>query len=470
MGSIRRSQKTIEKSWKAVKRIKVSEHHGLRKNISRGFDIAMEIDRLVQAEKGLVSGRIFADEDIYELELERLFARCWLYLGHETQIPKPGDYITTYMGEDPVILWRDSEGKVGAFLNSCRHRGMRVSRLDEGNANFLTCPYHGWAFSNQGKLVTVPEYREGYLEELNKEEWGLIPVAKVAAYKGLIFGTFDEGAETLDEYLGDIRWYLDLMVDRTDGGLEVLPGVHKWTIPANWKFAADNFVGDSYHVARTHRSAIELGIQPPISNMGHMISPGKGHGYDLNMLQMEGGWRDLAKGIPREVLPYMHYLEEHREEAKRILGRERAWILQNLFAAHSTVFPNLSTLDLPRYLTFRVWHPRGPYHIEVWSWCLVERGMPEKVREMVCRAYLTQFGPAGTFEQDDAELWSQCTETARGWVCRQHPLNYQMGLGHEETHETMPGRMGPALSEINQRGFYRRWAELMHKNGKGGTA
>jgi phenylpropionate dioxygenase-like ring-hydroxylating dioxygenase large terminal subunit len=425
------------------------------------------MDHLVQAEKGLVRGSIFADQGIYELELERIFARCWLYLGHETQIPKPGDYITAYMGCDPVIVWRGPHGNIGAFLNSCRHRGMRVSRLDEGNANFFTCPYHGWTFSSEGKLVSVPEYKEGYLEELNKEEWGLVPVAKVDSYKGLVFGTFDSEAQPLPDYLGEMRWYLDLMVDRTDGGLEVLPGVHKWLVDCNWKFAADNFSGDSYHVNRVHASAVQLGVQPPISSLGHMISLEKGHGYDLNMIEMEGGWKQLAPGISREILPYMHHLEERREEVERRLGKERGHILQHLFAAHGTVFPNLSTLDLPRYLTFRLWHPRGPFRMEVWSWCLVEKGMSEKEREAVRQAYLTQFGPAGTFEQDDAELWSQCTETARGRVCRRHPLNYQMGLGHEATHASMPGRMGPALSEINQRGFYARWAQLMNANGKG---
>jgi nitrite reductase/ring-hydroxylating ferredoxin subunit len=430
--------------------------------------MAADIDRLVQAERGLVSGRIFADEDIYELELERLFARCWLYLGHETQIPKPGDYITTYMGEDPVILWRDSEGKVGAFLNSCRHRGMRVSRLDEGNANFLTCPYHGWAFSNQGKLVTVPEYREGYLEELNKEEWGLIPVAKVAAYKGLIFGTFDEGAETLDEYLGDIRWYLDLMVDRTDGGLEVLPGVHKWTIPANWKFAADNFVGDSYHVPRTHRMAFELGVFPEHPDRGRSVSAGNGHGLNLNVFKMEGGRKEAIKRFPREVLPAMHHLEEHWEEVERRLGKERSQILRTSLAIDGTLFPNLSFLDLPGYLTFRVWHPQGPLKMEAWAWCVVEKGMPKEVKEMVSRAYISQFGVSGIFEQDDGEIWNQCTETARGRVCRRYPLNYQMGLGHEKSHQTMPGRIWQVVGEANQRDFYRRWTQLMSRDG-GGT-
>jgi hypothetical protein len=343
---------------------------------------------------------------------------------------------------------------------------MKVCRLDEGNANFLTCPYHGWTFSSEGKLVTVPEYKEGYFEELNKEEWGLIPVSKVGTYKGLIFGTFDEGAGTLDEYLGDMRWYLDLMVDRTDEGLEVLPGVQKWTIEANWKFAADNFVGDSYHVPRTHAVAFELGIFPEYPDTGRSVYAGHGHGLNLNVFKMEGGRKEAVKRFPRSVLPYMHYLEERWERVERRLGTERSQLLRSLLAVDGTVFPNFSFLDLPGYLTFRVWQPKGPFKMEAWAWCLVEKGMPDELKAMVSRAYVGQFGVGGLFEQDDAEIWNQCTETARGRVTRRHPLNYQMGLGHEGAHPTMPGQIWQVVGEANHRGFYRRWADLINRDGK----
>src|ERR1700730_7640867 len=100
------------------------------------------LDGLVDLEKGLVSRRIFIEPEIYRLELDRIFARCWLFLCHETQIPRPGDFFTTYMAEDPVLVVRDSSGRVGAFLNSCRHRGNRLCRADTGNTATFTCAYH----------------------------------------------------------------------------------------------------------------------------------------------------------------------------------------------------------------------------------------------------------------------------------------------------------------------------------------
>src|SRR5262245_6713120 len=166
----------------------------------------MEIKSLVDPEGGLINRRIFADREIYELERERLFARCWLYLGHESEVPHPGDFVAAYMGEEPVILWRDLGGRLNAFLNLCRHRGNRVCRADQGNAKLLTCSYHGWTYNSEGRLAVVPMVDA--FRDLDRAQWSLIPVAQLESYKGLIFATFDAAAPTLQEYLGDMAWYL----------------------------------------------------------------------------------------------------------------------------------------------------------------------------------------------------------------------------------------------------------------------
>src|SRR5258708_32533409 len=169
---------------------------------------------LVDAEKGLVSRRIFIEPEIYQQDLERIFARWWLFLCHKSQIPHPGDFFTTYMGEDPVLVVRDTQGQVRAFLNVCRHRGNRLCRADTGNAASFTCAYHGWTYRNDGRLAGVPYMKEAYHNELDRGRWGLVPVAQLANYKGLWFPTFDAAAPPLPDYLVARAWFLDTFVAR----------------------------------------------------------------------------------------------------------------------------------------------------------------------------------------------------------------------------------------------------------------
>src|SRR4030088_1627881 len=146
--------------------------------------MAMNMKQLVDADKGVISRRIFIEPEIYEEEQERIFARCWLFLCHESQIPEPGDFLTTYMGEDPVLVVRDSAGRARAFLNVCRHRGNRLCRADSGNGPTFTCAYHGWTYRNDGRLVGVPYLKEFYRNELDRESWSLVPVAQLESHKG----------------------------------------------------------------------------------------------------------------------------------------------------------------------------------------------------------------------------------------------------------------------------------------------
>jgi phenylpropionate dioxygenase-like ring-hydroxylating dioxygenase large terminal subunit len=416
--------------------------------------VAVDVKSLVDADRGLISRRIFVEAEIYERELERIFARCWLFLAHESQLPRPGDFFSTYMGEDPVLLVRNSQGKVNAFLNTCRHRGNRVCRADAGSASAFTCSYHGWTYDTAGRLIAVPNFEDAYFGELDRAEWGLIPVARIDQYKGLIFATFDPAAPPLGEYLGEMAWYLDILLDRREGGTEVIGGVHKWVMPCNWKFAADNFQGDGYHAQTSHAAAIRAGFAG--SAFARMTAPrgvtvytGSGHGLGASLDPVDETGDPEHRHI-KEILPEM----ESR------LGPQRAG---KIWPIHGTIFPSFSFLTTSR--TIRVWHPRGPERIEVWSWCLVDRVAPPEVKEATRLNYVQRFSPGGAFEQDDSENWGECTATSRGWVARRYPFNFQMGLGHEQSSGEFPGVLGGFSSEHNQRGFYRRWAQLMAASG-----
>src|SRR5699024_1719289 len=230
-----------------------------------------DINELVQLDKGLIQRAIFSDEEIFKKEIENIFSKAWLFVGHESLIPNPDDYFVSKMGTDSVILTRNRQGQIHVFLNSCTHRGMKLCRYDQGNNRTFTCPYHGWSFSTDGELVErpgdlmgVPGHASHYKGELDKKEWGLKRVAKVHTYKGTIWATWDENAPEFEDYLGDMIHYLDSALDHRDGspgGSEVIGGVQKWRVKCNWKLPAENFIGDLYHDV-SHRSVDIVGIGP----------------------------------------------------------------------------------------------------------------------------------------------------------------------------------------------------------------
>ena len=358
------------------------------------------LNDLVDARQGLLDRRIFVSKDIYQQELERIFARCWLFLGHETQIPNPNDFLATYMGEDPVLLCRGADGTIRAFLNMCRHRGNRVCRADQGNATSFMCTYHGWCYSNDGKLIGVPGMKEIYSGELDMKQWGLAEVARLDNYKGLIFATFDPKAPPLLEYLGGQENELGVMFDRRAGGTEIIGGVHKWVMNANWKYAADNFFGDDGHHTITHMSVREV----PVDDLSYPRTNEEPRPYADDI-----GFTRVAGGIIRD------YLLDHFDETVERIGHDRA----QQAGLVTTVFPNVSP-NFIRHM-IRVWHPRGPDKTEIWSYCVVDKEAPEEVKTAM-RRHLTQtFGPSGNLEQDDMNNWEQCTGTARGVIARRYP-------------------------------------------------
>ena len=415
------------------------------------------LESLVNSREGYVNALIYQDESIYQLELERVFARSWLYLAHETQIPNSGDFFSTYMGEDPVLVVRQADGSVQAFLNQCRHRGMRLCRADSGNAKAFTCSYHGWAHDIGGNLVEVP-YEERAYGKVDRERWSPKKVPRIECYKGLVFGCWDSDVPGLKTYLGEMAWYLDIFLDRVDGGTEVIGGMHKWVIPCNWKFAAEQFASDMYHAPISHLSPVIASLPPDIDptqagwpQEGHQFSAPQGHGTGFFLDAPEF----LFPLLGEEAASY--YVQSSGPEAVARLGEMRG---QRMSGAHMTIFPTLSFL--PGINTLRVWHPRGPNEIEVWAWALVDRKAPANVKEAYRKAVLRTFSSGGILEQDDGENWTEIQKVLRGHQARQTTLNMEMGLNAAPAgHPDLPGDTGYVYGEKAARGLYQRWLEMM---------
>jgi phenylpropionate dioxygenase-like ring-hydroxylating dioxygenase large terminal subunit len=295
---------------------------------------ASRYNAMVNLRQGKISREIFSSRDIYEEELEKVFTRAWLFVGHESQIPNPGDFFTSRMGGESVILARDKKKKVHVFLNSCRHRGMKVCQYDHGNTQLFTCPYHSWSFTTDGKLFGVPQFKTLYEGCMDKEEWSLIEVPKMETYKGTVWASWDKDAPDLMTYLGDARAHLDLALDCRDGregGSEVLVGVHKWIIPCNWKFAAENFLGDTYHNV-SHRSVDLIGIGPSaeagvkgrrdneMDKAQHVwVNYPAGHG--VHSAIMPEGWEYTNTYQNNPIVA--EYFQHCHEERRRRLGEDR---------------------------------------------------------------------------------------------------------------------------------------------------
>ena len=413
---------------------------------------------------GTVDREIFISPDIHRQELEKLFTRSWLFVGHESQVAKPGDFFVSRMGDESVIMCRDDRGGIHVFLNSCRHRGMKVCRYEQGNTSLFVCPYHSWSYSTSGKLQGVPQYRTLYAGTLNRDEWGLVEVARMANYKGTIWASWDPEAPDFLTFLGDAVDHFDHVIDCRDGrpgGAEVI-GVHKWIFPSNWKFAAENFLGDTYHNP-SHRSVDMVGMGAS-AQMGQRRDNeyAKGQRVWVGFPQGHG----MTSGYVPDDLEYTPTYQQYPEvdeyfrhcfhERKRRLGTRA-----NLLPLVGTIFPNASFHGRqPRGIC--VWHPHGPTETEAWRFFLVDADAPAAVKDVLRHYYMRYSGPAGMTEQDDMENWLYATAASKGTIAKRYPLNYQMSMKLPNATHLGPGEVATQMTDQTPRNFYRAWQRYMN--------
>ena len=413
------------------------------------------LKRDVRPDQGQIPAYIFSSPEIYELEMERVFPRCWLLVGHESEISEPGAYVTRSLGQYPVIVVRGDDGKIRILLNVCRHRGMRVCRADSGKSADFVCSYHGFNYKNTGELIGVPFEKDAY-GAFDKSAYGLIQM-KVDTYHGLIFGAAPGVEQSLDQFLGDVKWYLDLYVKRAK--MTVTGPPQRWFVQSNWKLPAENFGSDAYHVSTTHACMPGLGLFPNVSyaKFGYHIHAGNGHGIGV------------GTGVPDSPSIWPEALLRHFEKN---LNADQFALLKLVKNAHGTVFPNLSFLissmiydNEPIYhTTMRLWQPLGYDSIEVVSWVLVEDETSQEWKKKVQRAYIRTFGSSGMLEQDDMENWIHVTENSHRVLSLPGvTFNYRMGLGRKPMDSFPgPGEVYECkFHEANARAFYRRWLDLL---------
>ena len=431
-----------------------------------------EIDELVSLERGEVDRRIYSDPEIFELEMERIFARSWLFLCHESQIPEPGDFFQSVMGRDNVLVVRQRDGSIKAMLNTCAHRGNAVCRAEEGNAKNFLCTYHGWSYGIDGRLNGVPGFKTFYDGQLDKSRHGLAQVAQVASYKGFVFGTHDASAPPLEEFLGATgRLGLDQIAAR--GDMVVVPGIQKFIIDCNWKIAVDNLF-DWYHPQITHASAFQPGVMP--TEAPHAAAREK---IDLSEVNMDSGAAlDLpATGISGTKFDQVVVIGEYGhaiggptasssgngvfDQTWRIGAEARAALgpVGVAVAGHPNIFPT-TWIAVSVQLSLRI--PRDPGHTEIWWFTFVDRNLPRETRDFMVTIASRVFGPGGVLEQDDGENWAQATAQTRGIASRRMKHQLTMGLGRGKIiKEGGLSRIEGLTAEHGQLWTYHSWAQWM---------
>ena len=422
----------------------------------------------VDEKRGLVDREAFVSDEVYKLEFERIFDRTWMYLAHESEIPAPGDYVVRTLGSAPVIVVRAANGAIHANLNSCRHRGTKLCRADMGTAAHFVCPYHGWSYEHDGRLITTTFDRH-FPDGTDFSQLHLIAVPRVESYQGLVFGSWNADVIDLPRHLGQFRSYLDAFFGRTPLGMQVLAPPHRWRVKANWKVGALNFIGDSQHVVTTHIGPLTLdplraankGLAK-VADESFQVFTDEGHGCTVSY---------LPGSVPDGE--YQSYTPELERLYEQTLAPAQRELLRRLRVIVGNVFPNLSFIESQagpgeKAVILRLWHPISGTEMEVLSWVFCEREASAGYKERVLRMGYRNFGAAGLFEQDDMELWASGADASNNRIAKQFPWGFQTALrflAKPESSNKWPGRIyRPADTEAAQFEFMRHWDKMMRAN------
>jgi p-cumate 2,3-dioxygenase subunit alpha len=390
--------------------------------------------------------------EVLELERERIFSRSWLYLGHSSEVPEPGDFLRRRVGGRPLILVRSKkDGQLRALFNTCPHRGAVVCRQDSGNASVFQCFYHAWTFDSTGALVGVPD-DEAYGEAFDRRERSLVPVPRFDSYEDFLFVSYDPEVPPLTEWLAGACENIDLIVDQSPSRkLRVIEGMHRYSTRANWKLLAENSI-DGYHGMPTHQTyfayiaeAGGLLDEPgdgPLPGSGRVL--GNGH-TSIEYAAPFG--RPVARWVPQMGEQLRQEIDSVRRELVERCGEERAKRIAER-NRNMLIFPNLVINDIMG-LTVRTFNPVAPDFIEITAFALApveEAGSRLHTR---LRNYLEFLGPAGFATPDDVEALESC----------------QLGFtaGGVEYSDISRGMLREATTtdELHIRGFWRQWHALM---------
>jgi p-cumate 2,3-dioxygenase alpha subunit len=399
-----------------------------------------------------VNRRAFTDAQCLEQERRWIFDKCWIYVGHESEVPHAGDYRSRNVIGRPMVFVRGDDNVLRVLLNTCTHRGAMVCRQKSGNARTFQCPYHAWTYNSRGELVGVPG-EDSYSDAFKRADMSLASPARVDNYRGFVFACFDPAGQTLYEYLAGAREYLDLVADQSALGMKIVAGQQSYSARANWKLLVENSY-DGYHGLPTHQRYFsfltDIGIDFKNSTL---TTPPRQKAVDLGnghaVVEYQSAWgRPIAHWVPpfgEERKP--HFAEIRRQFEERF-GPERARRICET-SRNLGIFPNLVINDIMA-VTVRTFYPVSPDYMEVNAWALApaEEGAEDSALRL--DNFLTFLGPGGFATPDDVEMLESCQ---RGFANRE--------VGWSDISRGMKREEPSITDELQMRAFWRRWNQMM---------
>ena len=399
--------------------------------------------------------RLYHDAEVYAQEQERIFrGPTWNFLALDVEIPNPGDFRATYVGETPVIVNRDEHGEIHAFVNRCAHRGALVRRELSGNAKNHTCIYHQWCYDLHGGLTAIPFRRGirgkgGMGPDFDMGQHGMRRL-KIGQVNGAVFGTLAENGESLEEYLGpavlgQLRRFFDKRV-------KVL-GYNRQRIRGNWKIYAEN-TRDNYHASLLHEFLLTFGLDRSTQVGGVKMDARHRHSFtwaeagsdsDDIVRQAYGGANIRNDYLALKEPALVKFYPEHGDR---------------LNIAISSVFPSAVFVQISNSMAVRQIRPRGLDEVEVYQMMLgYEDDPPEMAAHRLRQANLV--GPAGLVSMEDGEA-VEITHKASG-PDHERSTVIELGGGGEITDRDY------RVHDVPLRGFWSYYAELLGIEPEGGV-
>lgn len=428
---------------------------------------ANEIATLVREDR--IHRRVYTDPEIFDLEMDRIFGRVWLYVAHDSMLPKPGDFARTRLGRHDVLVTRDREGAVHVVRNSCAHRGAQLCAASRGSTRTFTCPYHGWSYFPDGTLAGLPHkqsYAPSFLEDPNNH---LDRAPRVDSYRGFIFASWSAEGPSLEEHLGPMTQAIDNLTDRApDGEIEQAGGIFEIEYAGNWKYHMEN-ANDTLHPSFVHESSVAA------ARTADDDAEAFDGGQTREMLKSNGFSRREWEQVELNAHPNGHsfmggfyrsgilspqsedpVFEEYREKLAAAHGADRADEILGVDRFNNLIYPSVSINA--QYQQIRIVQPLAPDRTRIVTYCFRLKGAPEAMFQRAVR-FLSNIGsPASIIFSDDIEIFARC----QNGLARQGHEWISMARGQDSDQADDTGsRRSTTLSEAPMRAQFGAWLRHM---------